>query len=256
MTFSPGASPTPDQFSNVPSTRRGTEKPIERQSFDEHLATLRWDQGDHIVIAGPTKSGKSTLGARLAEKRSHVVSMVIKRRDSTMDTEYRNWRRYEEWPKHGPPGYDRRILLWPRPEKTLAATLAKQRYIFTQALDQIDQDGNRAVVIDEGVYFCEAQMLNLGKQLSMMFYTGRSNGLSMGLWAQRPAWIPKIIRSSTTHAWVARTRDRDDLKTLSELAGMHAKRVEQQLIRLPVRQDYVYMNPQGDSPPRIINTRK
>lgn len=232
------------------------EKPVPRQPFAEHMDGLRWDSGDHIVIAGPTKSGKSTLISKLAEKRSHAVLMVIKRRDSTMDEQFKNWRRFESWPKNGPPGYERRILLWPRPEKTLAATLAKQRYIFTQALDQIDEDGNRGVLIDEGVYFCEAQMLNLGKQLSMMFYTGRSNGLSMALLAQRPAWIPKIIRSSTTHAYTARTRDRDDLKTLSELGGVHAKQVEQQLVRLPARQDYVYTNPQGDALPRIINTRK
>lgn len=229
---------------------------IESVRFADHINALRWDQGDHLFISGPTKCGKTTLMQRLAEKRSRKVSLIIKRRDDTLMEEYKGWRRYEQWPKKGPPAYDDKILLWPTPEKSLAATLAKQRFIFREALNQIDQDGNRAVIVDEGLYTCEPQFLNLGKEIAMLFYTGRSNGISMAMLSQRPSWVPKVIKSSSSHVWLARTRDKDDMKTLSQFGDVNAKQIEAAMMALRHRQDFVYLNPQGDNRSAIINTRR
>lgn len=229
-----------------------TVRPV---SFREHMESLRWAQGDHVLIAAPTKCGKSTLVARLVEKRSHVVSFVCKLRDDTFSDEYKGWRRYEQWPSHVP-SWDKRILLWPTPEKTLQATRQKQKYIFRQALDRIQNEGNRTVVIDEGLYMSDPRFLGLGDEIGMLFYFGRSARITMALLSQRPAWIPKVIYGSTTHAWIARTRDRDDIRRLSDFGGIDARAVGQTLLTLPRRHDFLYLNPQGDASPAIINTRR
>ena len=224
--------------------------------FNEHMRTLQWAQGDHALIAAPTKCGKTTLARQLVERRSHVVSFVCKRRDSTFSEEYRGWRRYERWPKHGAPSYDKRILLWPKPESTLTMTRAKQRYIFGEALNAIDREGNRTILIDEGLYMSDPKFLNLGDELGMMFYFSRSNGITMVMLSQRPAWIPKIIYGSVTHAWIARTRDRQDIVRLSDFGGIDSKVVGEAVKALPRRHDFLYLNPQGDRSPVVINTRR
>jgi hypothetical protein len=103
---------------------------------------------------------------------------------------------------------------------------------------------------------CENRMLNLGDELGMLFYFGRSAGITMALLAQRPAWIPKVIYSSSTHAWIARTRDDGDLKRLSDFGGIDAKRVGEEIKTLQRRHDFLYLNPQGEAQPVVINTRR
>jgi hypothetical protein len=224
--------------------------------FRQHMDSLRWAQGDHVIVAAPTKCGKSTLVSRLVEKRSHVVTLVAKLRDDTFGREYKGWARYEEWPRNGFPSWEKRILLWPKPEKTLSATRAKHHYIFRNALDRLQTEGNRCCVIDEGLYVCDSGLLNMGKEVGMLFFFGRSAGITMVLNTQRPAWLPKVVYSSSTHAYIARTTDREDLKRLSDFGGINAREAAEDVRTLPTRHDFLYLNPQGSSRSVIVNTRR
>ena len=222
-----------------------------------HLSSLQWEQGDHILIAAPTKSGKTTMVRHLLSKRSHVVIFVSKLKDPTFLTEYKGWTILEEWPKDGPKPWETRILLWPKAEKTLGATLAKMRRVFAYALDSIAHEGKRCVVIDEGLMFTDPKYLGFGSEVGMLHYFGRSSGISMVTLTQRAAWIPVVVYSSVTHAYIARTRDRNDHKRLADLGGgLDLTRVRDTLTRLPSRHDYLYLNPQGDATPVVVNTRK
>jgi hypothetical protein len=220
------------------------------------MTGLRWDQGDHILISAPTKAGKTTMAAKLISKRSHAVILVTKMKDPTFSSEFHHWTRYDEWPKRGPKPYDTRILLWPRPGKTIRETLSIQRETFAFALDAIAREGNRAVIVDEALMFTDPKILGFGTEVGMMHYYGRSSGISMMTLTQRPAWIPKVIYSSVTHAYVARTRDRQDLKRLADMGGIDPRDVAANVSALPSRHDYLYLNPQGDASPAIVNTRK
>jgi hypothetical protein len=225
------------------------------QSWPQHLRTLNWRQGEHLLIAGPTSAGKTTLAAPLLDKRRHVVVLVTKVKDPAFKDLYRK-RGYEtihEWP---PPQWAEKVLLWPKPGKTLKDTLAVQRDVFRDALNAIGKEGNRCVCVDESHWITSREFLGLGPEIAILHHQGRTSGVSMVNLTQRPAWIPKIIYSSVTHAYVARTRDRDDLKNLSNLGGIDAKAVQESVAGLGDRHDYLYMNPQGDTPPAIINTRK
>jgi hypothetical protein len=226
-----------------------------RVRWQDHLDSLEWEQGDHILISAPTKSGKSTMVADLVEKRKHVAIMVSKLKDPTFETEFKNWKILREWPKKGPDLWDTRILLWPKAKKTLETTIEHQREIFGPALDQIALNGNRCVVIDESLMMNDPQFIGKGRVVGLMHYLGRSAGVSVVDLTQRPAWIPKVIYSSVSHAYIARTRDRLDMARLADLGGIDARVLALNLMALPSRHDFVYVNPQGDASPCIVNTR-
>lgn len=228
----------------------------ETQEFRTHLRNLRWDQGDHMLISAPTKAGKTTLMRYLVNKRSHVVVFVSKVKDPVFKSEFKDWTILREWPRNGPPSYMTRILLWPVPGKTLPETLNNQKVVFRNALNAISREGNRCVVIDESLMMTDPKLVGLGTEIGLMHYYGRTSGISMVDLTQRPSWIPKVIYSSVTHAYIARTRDRQDANRLSDMGGVDAKELAYNLMRLPSRHDYVYANPQGDASSVIINSRK
>jgi len=208
------------------------------------------------MISAPTNGGKTTLAADLVRQRSHVVVFVSKLNDDTLTHRFKGWTRLTEWPKGGPHAWQTRILLWPKAAKTIRETVQRQRDVFAPALDAIFHEGNRCIVIDETLMFSDPRMIGLGDQLGMLHYTGRSAGLSLVTLSQRPAWIPKVIYSSVTHAYIARTRDAQDLKRLADLGGIDTNELRRNLSQLTDRRDYVYVNPQGDAPPAVVNTRR
>lgn len=230
--------------------------------FSDHLTQMRhgaqrWEQGDHILIAAPTKAGKTTLMSKLIGMRGHKVIFVTKQKDETFAREFKDWDVLREWPKGGPPPWMTHILLWPKAVKyNKAATIANQRRVFHNALERINSEGNRTVVFDETLYLTDPKLGGLGNWLSYLAYHGRSSGITLVALTQRPAWIPVIVYSSVTHAYIARTRDRNDTKRLADMGGIDTKEVAGVLQDLPTRHDYVYLNPQGDAVPSIVNTRK
>ena len=228
-------------------------------SWPDHYKNLRWAQGEHLLIAAPTGAGKTTLARKLVEKRSHAVMLVTKTHDDTIKREFKGWERVDQWSDIKP--WHRRVLLWPKPGKTLAETLTIQREVMRTALDGIGR-GNRTgwsgwgVLVDESHYLTDPSFCGLGKEIAMLHHVGRSAGISMLNLTQRPAWIPKIIYSSVSHAYVARTRDAADLKRLADLGGVDPRQAALNVANLPTRHDYVYLSPQSDALPAIVNVRK
>lgn len=230
----------------------------ERQPYAEHLARMArdWKQGEHILVCGPTSSGKTTLVRPMLERRSHVVGLFTKIKDPTILKEFAGWRRYEKWPKHGIPKDETRVMIWPKPGRTLAETRIIHRDVMRDALDAVSREGNRCVYIDEGLYLADAKYGNLSADMGMLHYFGRSSGISMVTTAQRPFYLPKVILSSITHGYFARTRDRDDLKRLADIGSVDTKEVAANLAALEDRHDFVYLNPQGDGKPAVVNARR
>lgn len=233
--------------------------PLDRIPWRDHLAALKWDQGDHIMVAAPTKSGKTTLAKDLVERRSHVITFATKPRDATLDTEYRDWTVISH-PREIRPWMDR-IIVRPKVNAkkvgdVMAATRAAHREIFPQVFDFVYREGGYCVLIDETLYMADPKYGGVGSQIEMMHYHGRSNGISMVTLTQRPAWIPKIIYSSASHAYIAKTRDSADLRRLGDLGNVDPKQLMQDVQSLPTRWDFVYTPSLGEGNPGIINTRK
>lgn len=227
-----------------------------RRAWQKHLEYLAWRQGEHILVSGPTSAGKTTLVRPLLEKRSHVIALFTKLKDPTIAREYKDFKRYDRWPKYGFAPDERKVMIWPKQEKTMRATIRKQQDIMREAFDAIARNGGWCVLIDEMLYMVEPRYLNLGSEIGMLHYYGRSAGVSAVALAQRPFNIPRIVLSSATHAYFSRTYDAGDQKRLSELGSMNPREIIANMRNLDSRHDFMYLNPQGDAPSVIVNTRK
>ena len=227
---------------------------LDRISFADHLRELRWDQGDHVLIAAPTKSGKTTLASSLIERRSHAITFATKPRDTTLDREYKDWTTVSH-PREVKAWMNRIIVKAPE-GKTIRETRDNQRRTFPLFFDFVYRDGGWCVYIDETLYMADPKFGGVGAEIEMMHYHGRSNGISMVTGFQRPAWVPKIIYSSAAHAYIAKTRDSGDLKRLADLGNVAPKELALEVAALPTRFDFVYTPSLGEGTSGIINTRK
>jgi energy-coupling factor transporter ATP-binding protein EcfA2 len=225
-----------------------------RQSWDDHLNKLKWKQGEHVLIAAPTGSGKTVLAQQLAQRRGHVVIFATKPKDPTLTKDFKDWDRIPDW--NGLRAYMTRVIVWPKYNAPPAEMVVKHKAIFSHALNKIIKAQNWAVLFDEMHYMTDREFLNLHKEVAYIHHMGRSSGISAIDCMQRPAWVPKIVYSSVSHAYIARTKDAADLKRLSDLGNVDPKELAYNVANLPSRFDFVYVNPQGDSPPVIVNTRK
>lgn len=189
----------------------------------EFVRTFRWRQGEHACIVKPTGGGKTVLLSQLLplQKAPAIVVLVTKVHDDTFTKHFpkrEGWHRVYEWP---PPRYVDRVLLWPKPGKTIRETIAIQREVFRYALDRIFQERGWTVVFDEEHYVCAT--LGLSEEVAMYHHQGRSSGLTAVDGIQRPKFVPNITFSSATHAFIGKTTDRDDLRKLSDLGGIDSK---------------------------------
>lgn len=230
-------------------------EPYPRVPFAQHMKTLRWRQGEHVLLAAPTQCGKTTLAAQLATRRSYVVVLASKPSDDNLRARYANYTRATEWHPPKDPGRtgEARILLWPKKAPTLVDDIARQRPVFKTCLDSVSRMKGWCVVVDEAHW--ASQFLKLGNEIAILHHQGSSSGVSMVTLTQRPAWIPQIIYSSATHAYIGGTTHADDLKQLSNLGGIDSARVIAQVKTLG-RHDLLYLNPMGTTPPAVINTQQ
>lgn len=222
----------------------------DRVPFRQFMRDFRWRQGEHVMLAAPTQTGKSTLASMLVTRRANVVVLASKQRDDNLRARYRNYRRYTQWP---PDRADHRVLLWPKHQDTLGEVITHQRAVFKNCLDGVSRQAGWCVVVDEA-HWC-SQFLRLDKEIAVLHHQGSSSGISMVTLTQRPAWIPRIIYSSATHVFLGQTSDKDDLRPLSNMGGTDAKQVAETLYAMG-RHDLLYLNPMGDASPVIINTRQ
>ena len=233
-------------------------KTYPRQAWGEHLATLNFRQGEHVFVSAPTGAGKTTLVRGPLEKRKYVVCLFTKLKDQTIRQEYKGFKRFDRWPKHGfEPTRENRVMIWPTPEKKIRDTIAKQKEVMSEALDRIANDGAWCVMIDELLYMTQPGYLNLAPQIGMLHFYGRSAGISAVTLAQRPFHVPRIVLSSATHAYFARTYDKGDQQRLTELGSINPKEVAYNMEEtIEERHDFLYLNPQGDAESRVVNTRR
>lgn len=228
---------------------------INTPEFDQHYRNLRWKQGEHIFISGPTSAGKTTLARRILDKRQFVMAFCIKPKDATVTRDYADFavvdslRDVEGWMRH--------VMVWPRIKKgTADAWLNHQRRVLSQTFDKMLMSTGWTLFVDEVNYMTNPKFGGVGKQIETLHYIGRASGLSVVTAAQRPAYVPLAILSNASHAYIARTRLASDMKRLADFGDIDQRKVAAQIASLPDRHDFLYLPTQGDGTPQVVNTAR
>jgi hypothetical protein len=189
----------------------------------------RWKQGQHCLFNGPTGSGKTVACRTLARDRQFVIVFGTKPKDDEMDAYLREgYVRVEEWPpprKALRPNDDGsiRIVLWPKIKKR--EDLRRFRPVFLRCIDELFVDGNWTLVVDEGLWCCDRNGLDLGSPLEQISYGGRSSGITLMALIQRPAGVPRNIWSNVSHAFLWHMGITSDTREMASLGTKDPKAV-------------------------------
>jgi len=222
-----------------------------------------WEQGEHIVLSGPTKSGKTALARHIVEIRArrggYVIVFCMKPlQDPTIVNDYRDFTRWQKWPRTIG-RHDNRILLWPDVSKAhgnRAAILDIQRDVFQKAFEKINSTGRWTVQIDEGLYAANPSFLNMSGDMAMGNAIGRSGDLTYVTLTQRPAHLPLITYGSAAHAFVGRTREQADVKRLSELGPKEGSRTMAGRISGLARHEFLWIPVAPDWDAEVVDLSK
>lgn len=214
---------------------------VETVPWEQFKQRLVWRQGEHVAMIGPTGVGKTTLMRELLPLRKYSIVFGTKKRDELYrKIERSGYKRVESFSEIRP--WDNKILLWPRHEATITATLNKQRERFRSALDSVANQGGWSVWFDECKYM--AEMLGLGRQLTFCQEQLRSNGGTNVSGAQRPVWLPRSVLANASHVYLWRTTDRDDAKRLADMGGIDSRALMREAMTLG-KHEFIHVHTRG-----------
>jgi hypothetical protein len=191
--------------------------PIWRRRF-----LRQWKQGDHVLDVGPTQSGKSLLAREIVLSRKFTVIFGTKPKDETLDDYISlGFTRIDHWPPT--PSELRKardagrywFILWPKIREV--GDLHKFRPLFAKCLDSIFVDGGWTAVVDETLWFCDREGLNLAGKLGTMAYGSASNKITFLFLMQRPSGVPRILWSSCSTALIFHIGGTNDVRELASL---------------------------------------
>lgn len=206
-------------------------------SMHNHILRT-WNQGEHVMVNGPTGVGKSTLISRIMPARTYVVVFVTKVHDDTISGQFKGFERIERWP---PKATQDKVLLWPKAKKRndIREIARVQRSTFQDAMGRIFYERNWCVVFDEQQIICKD--LGLEVENKMFQQQGRSSGLSVVNGNQRPTFIPLVTMSGSTHYFLWQNTLKADLSRLSDIGGIDKQKLEKAMLTLG-KYEFLYVN--------------
>lgn len=207
-----------------------------------------WNQGQHVVVIGPTGCGKTTVLSELLTARKYVMFFGTKLYDDSYDRFIKQgYRRYNTY--DAIPSWCNRAMLWPKiPKGTdLRDIYARQSAVFRPALNRMFHERGWTVVLDELHYLCNE--LRLEQEAAMFHHQGRSSKLTMVDGFQRPAHVPLVVYGSASHVLVWKTKQLDtDGKRLADFGGADKREMTENMTDLE-KFEFVYIDPVNLTPP-------
>lgn len=208
----------------------------------EFKSKFRWGQGEHLAAMAPTGAGKTTLFSELMQYRGYNLMFGTKRDDKTYEEILRKpgWRRVESI--HDIKPWDKNVLLWPQMRRTIPEHVMLQQATFRDALDVVVKQKAWTVWIDEAKYLSE--FLKLRNELTYCLEQLRSVNATIICGAQRPAYVSPSVLSNSSHVFLWKTTNRNDLQRLSDVGGIDAKEVSNELKMLG-KFEFLYIQTRG-----------
>lgn len=183
---------------------------MEVLTYQQWLESFKkeWEAGQHVLIVGPTGSGKTVAAQDLLLLRRYIVAIATKSKDKSLDG-YKGFIKRSTWP---PDFHEKKILFWRKPKAL--GDFSEQQIGIYGVLADIFKRGGWTVYFDDLIYVTNTLKL---KEPVKMFYTQvRSLGVSIVASLQRPFWAPLEAVSQSTYALVFAARDEHDVHRLAE----------------------------------------
>jgi hypothetical protein len=202
---------------------------IQEVNRDEWLEIFKdsWQQGEHVVVAGPTGTGKTFFSQPILDIREWVCVIAVKPKDDTLErfkqSHLYGYKKYEiikKWPPiHGV----KRFILWVKPKGL--HKLREQADTLHRTLNEMYREGGWTIYIDDTGYVTGT--LGLGQAVGVLLNQGRSSGLTIVICVQRStsvvARVPKEAFSQPRHKLIFKYENRDELKAVSQVVDIDLK---------------------------------
>lgn len=223
--------------------------------WDTFVKDMRWRQGEHVSIIGPTGAGKTHLARAILPMRDYSVVFATKPKDPAVK-EFKSdgMKVIPEWGAR----HDAMHKIVLKPEFKRMEDQHTQRAVISEAMGSIFTQGGWCTFFDELRYITSD--LGLDRMMKVMYLQGRSSKISIMAATQRPVWVPREMFSEATHFFMWRMSDKRDLKSLRDISGaVDPAEIERRLVGLPAvgsndvaYHDVLYVNARSG---RIAHTR-
>lgn len=214
------------------------EAEVGRVDWSVMPRVMGWRQGEHVALVGPTGAGKTSAALTLAQLRRYVALMSTKPKDSTIDHLRRQgWSVIPAWP---PAATVTRVVV-KAPLVNLRTDGPKVGAVIADALQGAYSAGSWCVILDD----LQALMDTCGiaRTCRLLLTNARSVGVSVVASTQRPRWVPREVWTQSTHLFIWRCTDADDLRALSGLGSADTATVRRAVAALDFRgYEVLYVN--------------
>jgi len=203
--------------------------------------------GQHVVFAGPTQNGKTSLAFDLLEECAtvDVPALVVVSKPTDPVTSKRGrelgYRRVEDWPpkttlKEMRDGKPRGYLLWPK-FGDMESDVANASEVTSRFLSYTYANGARnkkAIIILDDTYL-KARVLGLDRQMTTIHAMAGAMGIGAWTFIQKPTGAGEtmlIAYGSSDHLFLFNEPDKKYRERYGEIGGIDPKLVERTVMSL------------------------